>query len=86
MTKFQPFSDDSASLSIGDLTVENGADRIALYGSLDLTRDKEGLKRARALKALVDSVVKTLERDKALPDKAAPPEPPEQVQVKNPFE
>ena len=33
----KPFADDAASISIGELTVENGTDRIALYGSLDLT-------------------------------------------------
>jgi len=83
MTKFQPFSDDTASLSINDLTVENGTDKVAIYGSLDLTRDKEGLKKARALKGLVDSVVKALAQDKDLPDKAPQDEPTQQV--KNPF-
>lgn len=81
--KFQPFSDDSSSLSIGDFTIENGHDKIALYGSLDVTRDKNGLKHAKALKATVDAIVKALEQDKALPDESGPLEPPQQV--KNPF-
>ena len=68
----KPFADDAASISIGELTVENGTDRIALYGSLDLTRDKQGLAHARALKALLDQAVQLLEADKSLPD-AAPP-------------
>ena len=50
MTKLTPLADDAASISIGELTVENGTDRIALYGSLDLTRDKPGLAQGRALK------------------------------------
>jgi hypothetical protein len=83
MTKFQPFADDSASLSINDLTLENGTDKVAIYGSLDLTRDKQGLQNARALKALVDAVVKALAQDKELPDKVKPDEPTQQV--KNPF-
>ncbi|WP_414476448.1 hypothetical protein [Microvirga sp. M2] len=83
MTKFQPFSDDSASLNIHDLTVENGTDKVVIYGSLDLTRDKEGLENARALKALVDGIVKALAHDKDLPDKVQPDEPTQQV--KNPF-
>lgn len=83
MTKFQPFSDESASLNISDLTIENGTVKVAIYGSLDLTKDKEGLQKARALKALVDSVVKTLAQDKELPDKIQPDEPTQQV--KNPF-
>ena len=81
--KFQPFSDDSASLSIGAFTVENGTDKIALYGSLDVTRDKNGLRQAKVLKAAVDAIVKALEQDKALPDESGPAEAPQQV--KNPF-
>lgn len=83
MTKFQPFADDSASLSIDELTIENGTGKIAVYGSLDVTRDKEGLKKARALKAVVDGMVKALEQNKALPNQSGPDEPPQQV--KNPF-
>jgi hypothetical protein len=81
--KFQPFSDDSASLSIGEFTIENGTDKVALYGSLDVTRDKSGLKQAKALKAAVDAIVKALEQDKALADESGPTEEPQQV--KNPF-
>lgn len=81
--KFQPFSDDSASLSIGEFTIENGTDKVALYGSLDITRDKSGLKQAKALKAAFDAIVKALEQDEALPDESGPTEEPQQV--KNPF-
>jgi hypothetical protein len=81
--KFTPFSDDSASLRIGGFTVENGTDKVALYGSLDVTRDKNGLKQAKALKAAVDAIVKALEQDKALPKESGPAEAPQQV--KNPF-
>jgi len=72
MSKMTPFADDAASISIGELTVENGTDRIALYGSLDLTRDKQGLAHARALKALLDQAIQLLEGDRSLPD-AVPP-------------
>jgi len=81
--KFQPFSNDYASVSIGDFTVENGTDKVALYGSLDVTRDKNGLRQAKALKAAVDAIVKALEQNKGLPDESGPIEPPQQV--KNPF-
>src|SRR5919202_1351227 len=69
-----PFADDAASLSIGEMTLENGQERLALYGNLDLTRDKQGLQHARALKTVLDQVVRVLEADKALPDRIAPPE------------
>ena len=42
-----PFADDAASVSVGKLTFENGTDRVALYGSLDITRDQQGLAHAR---------------------------------------
>jgi hypothetical protein len=46
-------------------------------------RDKNGLKQAKVLKAAVDTIVKALEKDKALPDESGPAEAPQQV--KNPF-
>ena len=82
-TKLTPYADDAASVSIGEMTVENGTQRIALYGSLDLTRDKQGLAHARTLRALLDQVVKTLEAAKGLPD--APPPPAAAKTVANPF-
>ena len=83
MTKLTPFADDAASISVGKLTVENGTDRVALYGSLDLTCDKQGLTHARALKALLDQVVQHLESVKDLPD--ALPVSVETKTVANPF-
>ena len=82
-TRFTPFADDAGSVSIGKLTIENGTDRIALYGSLDLTCDKAGLAHAHALKALLDQVVQVLEAEKTLPDAVAPPSAPKTVA--NPF-
>lgn len=83
MKTIKPFANESESLGIGDLTIKNRTDRVSVYGSLDLTRDNKGLEHARALRALLDKVVGTLEAEKALPDTVAPPEPPETV--KNPF-
>jgi hypothetical protein len=83
MKKFQPFANEDQSLSLDELTVENGSDKVSIYGTLDVTRDKAGLKKVRALKALVDALVQTLEQDKALPAKVDALEKPQQV--KNPF-
>ena len=83
MTRLTPFADDAASISIDKLTIENGTDSIALYGSLDISRDKQGLAHARALQALLDQAVRYLEAAKNLPD-ALPP-PPAPKQVANPF-
>ena len=80
---FTPYADDAASLSLGGLTMENGTERVALYGQLDLTRDKAGLRLARELKAVLDAVVRHLEAAHDLPDQVSPPEKPRTV--KNPF-
>lgn len=83
MTAMKPYADDSASRGIGGLTVENGRDRVALYGSLDLTRDAAGLACARELRTLLEAVVRALEADPALPETLAAPRPPREVP--NPF-
>ena len=49
-----PFANESESLGIGDLTIENRTDRISIYGNIDLTRDKAGLEHARMLKAVLE--------------------------------
>jgi hypothetical protein len=65
MTSFKPYSNESDSISIGSLTVENRLDRIDLYGSLSLTLDLEGLAHARKLKVLIDATLETLAAAKA---------------------
>ena len=83
MPDMTPFANDSAAIEIGDLKLENGRDRIACYGSLDLTRDKAGLALARRLHAVLTAVVQALEGDAALPDAVPPPK--KTGTVKNPF-
>jgi hypothetical protein len=79
-----PFTNESESLGIGDLTIENRTDRISIYGNIDLTRDKAGLEHARMIKAVLDKVIQALEGEKNLPDKIAPPDIPDEVA--NPFQ
>ena len=83
MAKLVPFADDTASIGIGELTVENGTDCVSLGGSLDITRDKQGLAHAWALQALLTQLIAQLEADKDLPD-AVPP-PAAAKSVANPF-
>lgn len=66
-SRFTPYADDAAVLTVGDLTLENGTTRVVLHGSLELTRDKAGLARARDLKRILDAVVRAL-ADGDLPD------------------
>ena len=87
-----PFADDAHVRLLAGLTIENGRGCVALHGSLDLTRDRRGLARARALRAVLDAVVAVLEAQPDLP--AASPAPAESavdapaeapVVVRNPF-
>jgi len=78
----KPYADDAASVTIGDLTLENGQDCVTVGGSLDLTRDQAGLAHARALKAALDAIMHVLESNATLPDKVAPPKA--ATEVKNP--
>jgi hypothetical protein len=63
-----PFRNESESLQIGDLTVENRIDMISIFGSIDITRDKEGLAIARQLKEILDLTLAELEKEK-LPER-----------------
>lgn len=79
------FKNESEARTINEFSIENRLDRVALFGSIDLTHDEEGLALALKLKGILDGVVSVLESEKAsgtLPDKitlAAPDE------VENPF-
>jgi hypothetical protein len=79
----RPYQNEADAVEIGDLKVENRLDRVTVYGRIDLTRDKAGLENARALKKLLDDVVRALEGDSALPEHIAPPKTP--VMKQNPF-
>jgi len=83
MPAIDPFANESQSLEIDDLTIENRTDRIALYGSIEITRDKRGLELARKIKGLLDSIVKRLAQED-LPESIPPPQNIDVV--KNPFD
>ncbi|MFA6137411.1 MAG: hypothetical protein WC667_04920 [Sulfurimonas sp.] len=62
--RFLAYANESDSLTIGsDLTVENRLDRISIYGSVDITKDKEGLKYAYELKRVVDAAIEVLKNE-----------------------
>jgi hypothetical protein len=82
MPDIDPFANEEDSLEIGELTIENRLDQVAIYGDIQLTKDRRGLEQAKALKAVLDAVVHALERDKNLPDEISS-NPPDEVD--NPF-
>jgi hypothetical protein len=63
----QPFENESQTLNIGDLTIENRLDQLEIYGSLAITRDQAGLVLAQQLKALLDAAVAHLQLASDLP-------------------
>ena len=82
MRHFKPYANESDVIRIGALEIENRTDRVSLTGDVVLTRDQAGLALARELQALLDQVVKALEAEEKLPEKA---EVKPAREVKNPF-
>lgn len=82
--RFEPFADDATARTIGSFCVENGTARIALHGSLDITRDQAGLAQARRLKETLEAIVRVLEAGD-LPEHVAEAPDIAPEQVKNPF-
>jgi hypothetical protein len=83
MTNFSPFRNESDAIALGDLKIENREDRIAVYGSLAITRDRAGLAGAKALKDILERIIRELEGEHDLPITVAAAEAP--VKVNNPF-
>jgi hypothetical protein len=84
---FNAYSNDDDVLNIqGDaLTVTNGTSRVVVSGTLELTKDKRGLKAALALKQALDSVVDALQAEKSLPDRVKDEPDAKPGVVDNPF-
>jgi hypothetical protein len=78
--RFSPFKNEVDRVQIGDLTVENRLDRVALAGRLDITLDMAGLDAAHELMELLSLTLHELVHA-SLPDKVAAGT----ATVKNPF-
>jgi hypothetical protein len=78
---FAPYANEADVVEIGKLMLENRLDRITISGDVDLTADKDGLAKARALHDLLGRIVAGLEA-KNLPDRLPPPDV---KTVANPF-
>ncbi len=82
MSLIHPFENEEEAASLDGLNIENRTTHIGIYGSISLTRDKEGLANARELRDLLSDIVNALEKDPALPEKVVSKAT---VTVKNPF-
>lgn len=81
---FNPYADEAATMRLDGMTVENRLDRVSLYGSLDITRDRAGLEQARRLRSLLEAAIAVLEGEgERLPQQVVTGESTDTV--KNPF-
>ncbi len=64
----QPFQNEEEVVTISELTIENRLDRVSIYGSIDITRDKQGLEYVLDLKRQIDAIAEYLKNEE-LPDR-----------------
>jgi len=57
------FQNEEEVVTIDKLTIENRLDRVSIYGSLDITKDKIGLEYALELKKQIDAIVEQLKKE-----------------------
>lgn len=65
---FMAYENDTDGFTTGNLLIQNGTDTITIEGTLNITKDKEGLEAALKLKRAVDAAIDALKRDRNLPD------------------
>jgi hypothetical protein len=78
-----PFQNESEVIEIRALTFENRVDRVTIYGDIDVTRDKRGLKAAQELYDLLGAILNALKSELNLPDQIEIIAP---ERIDNPFE
>ena len=86
MSQFRPFADDTAAVAIAGLNIENSSTAVSIYGTLDISRDRTGLERARLLVKVATEVAAALEAVPDLPDTATPAAENKGKIVDNPFD
>jgi len=57
-----PFANEEEVITIQELSIENRLDRVTINGSVDITKDKQGLEYAFALKRQIDTIVEYLKK------------------------
>lgn len=83
--KFTPFANESDTVQINGLTIENRLDRVSLFGSIDFTNDKAGLEKVLQVKRIVDAVAVQLEESSKKGDLPEAVKVKQTVPVDNPF-
>lgn len=57
----EPFANDYQSMQIGELVIENQAEKIIIYGDIDLSLDLKGHKQAQQLHELTTRILQAFE-------------------------
>ncbi|MBC7751361.1 MAG: hypothetical protein H7Z73_06530 [Candidatus Saccharibacteria bacterium] len=58
---FRPFADESSSVEIAGLTLENHIDHVTIYGQGSITKDQQGLAQALILQKKFNLIVSALQ-------------------------
>ncbi|ADR35329.1 hypothetical protein Sulku_2679 (plasmid) [Sulfuricurvum kujiense DSM 16994] len=65
---FMAYENDTDGFTTGNLLIQNGTHTIRVEGTLEITKDRQGLEAALKLKRAVDAAIDALKRDRNLPD------------------
>ena len=79
---FLAFADDCSSYTLDNLTFENNADHLSVYGDMQIQRDQQGLQQLLTLQSLINQAVIALQADDALPEQLPAAK---HTEVDNPF-
>ena len=79
---FLAFADDCSSYTLDNLTFENNADRLSVYGDMQIQRDQQGLQQVLALQSLINQAVIALQADDTLPEQLPAAK---HTEIDNPF-
>ena len=79
---FLAFADDCSSYTLDNLTFENNADRLSVYGDMQIQRDQQGLQQLLTLQSLINQAVIALQADDTLPEQLPAAK---HTEIDNPF-
>ena len=80
---FEPLQNEVTSYSIDNLTFENHADGLSIYGDVQILRDLQGIQTLQEIKTIIDQALAHLQQQKDLPEQLILGEDNEQID--NPF-
>lgn len=69
---FMAYENDTDGFTTGNLQIKNALDVITIEGTLEITKDRQGLEAALKLKRAVDAAIDALKRDRNLPESIRP--------------